>query len=377
MPRTREHCTTSAMAAASNFSHVTTPRLRPLLARMGTYKPGRRPAPGQDLSRLASNETPYPLLPSVVAAISAALAGSNRYPDPAATGLTEALAAKHRVDVGRIAVGCGSVQLVQELVEITCDAGDEVVFGWRSFEAYPTLTTIAGAVPVRVPLLDAHLDLQAMAAAVTDQTRLVLLCSPNNPTGPALAADAVKAFLEAVPDRVLVVLDEAYAEFVDDPLAVDGTQLLSSYPNLVVLRTFSKAYGLAGLRVGYAIAGNPEVAGALRQVHLPFAVSIVAQAAALASLAAEDELLAQVAEIVAQREPLRQQLIEIGWEVPPTQGNFVWLPAGADSDRVSQVFEEHGVLVRCFSGDGLRITIGTPRDTERVLVAAKAALVPG
>jgi len=343
---------------------------------MGTYKPGRRPAPGQDLSRLASNETPYPLLPRVVTAISAALADSNRYPDPAAAVLTEALAAKHQVDVDRIAVGCGSVQLVQELVEICCDAGDEVVFGWRSFEAYPTLTTIAGAVPVQVPLREAHLDLQAIAAAVTDKTRLVLLCSPNNPTGPALAADAVKAFLEAVPDRVLVVLDEAYAEFVDDPLAVDGTRLLSSYPNLVVLRTFSKAYGLAGLRVGYAIAGNPEVAGALRQVHLPFAVSIVAQAAALASLAAEDELLAQVAEIVAQREPLRGQLIEIGWEVPPTQGNFVWLPAGADSDRVSQVFEQHGVLVRCFSGDGLRITIGTPHDTARVLVAAKAALIP-
>jgi histidinol-phosphate aminotransferase len=346
-----------------------------VLEQMGTYRPGRRPLAGQDVSRLASNETPFPLLPRVVAAITEAVADSNRYPDPAATRLTEALAAKHGVDVDRLAVGCGSVQLVQELVEITCDAGDEVIFGWRSFEAYPTLTAIAGAVGVQVPLHDAHLDLDAMAAAVTSRTRLVLLCSPNNPTGPALAESDVKAFLAAVPAHVLVVIDEAYAEFVDDPLAVDGTRLLPSAPNLLVLRTFSKAYGLAGLRVGYAIAGSSAVAGALRQVHLPFAVSIAAQAAALASLEAEPELLAQVAQVVAEREPLRQRLIGCGWEVPPAQGNFVWLPAGADSDRVSQVFEDHGVLVRCFSGEGLRITVATAKDHDRVVEAARAALV--
>ena len=352
---------------------MTTPRLRPVLEELGAYRPGRRPAPGQDLSRLASNETPYPLLPEVQQAIATAVADSNRYPDPAALRLTEALAAKHRVDPDRLAVGCGSVQLVQELVEIACDAGDEVVFGWRSFEAYPTLTTIAGATPLTVPLRDAHLDLDAMAAALTPRSRLVLLCSPNNPTGPALAHDAVKAFLEAVPRDVLVVVDEAYAEFVDDPLAVDGTRLLSSYPNLVVLRTFSKAYGLAGLRVGYALCGDPAVAGALRQVHLPFAVSIAAQAGALASLEVEEQLMAQVAEVVAMRGPLRQGLLDQGWDVPPTQGNFVWLPTGADTDRVSQVFEDHDVLVRAFSGEGIRVTVGTPRDNERVLTAAAAA----
>lgn len=349
------------------------PRLRPALEQLGTYVPGRRPAAGQDLSRLASNETPFPLLPSVVAAISAALADSNRYPDPGAVRLTEALAAKHQIGADRIAVGCGSVQLVQELVEISCDSGDEVVFGWRSFEAYPTLTTVAGAVPVQVPLTDAHLDLPAMAAAVTDRTRLVLLCSPNNPTGPALRADDVRQFLDAVPPRVLVVLDEAYAEFVDDPDAIDGTRLLDEHPNLLVLRTFSKAYGLAGLRVGYALAGSPAVASALRQVHLPFAVSVAAQAAALASLEVEPQLLAQVGQIVAMREPLRQELLAIGWDVPPTQGNFVWLPTGEDSVRVSQVFEDHGVLVRCFAGDGLRITIGTDKDNARVIEAARAA----
>jgi histidinol-phosphate aminotransferase len=356
---------------------VTSPRLRPTLQQLGTYVPGRRPAAGQDLSRLASNETPFPLLPEVVAAVSAALADSNRYPDPGVVRLTEALAAKHGVSTDRIAVGCGSVQLVQELVEITCDAGDEVLFAWRSFEAYPTLATVAGAVPVTVPLREAHLDLPAMAAAVTDRTRLVLLCSPNNPTGPALRSADVQEFLSAVPGHVLVVLDEAYAEFVDDPEAVDGTTMLDAFPNLLVLRTFSKAYGLAGLRVGYAIAGSPEVAGALRQVHLPFAVSVAAQAAALASLEAEGALLAQVAQVVAMREPLRQQLLEIGWDVPPTQGNFVWLPTGADSVRVSQVFEDHDVLVRCFAGDGLRITVGTEVDNARVVAAARAAYGQG
>jgi histidinol-phosphate aminotransferase len=344
-----------------------------VLEALGAYRPGRRPAPGQDLSRLASNETPYPLLPHVQQAIAAAVVDANRYPDPAATRLTEAIAAKHALPVDHVAVGCGSVQLVQELVEIACDAGDEVVYGWRSFEAYPTLTTIAGATPVQVPLRDLHLDLDAMADAVTDRTRLVLLCSPNNPTGPALAADDVKAFLEKLPSRVVVAIDEAYAEFVDDPLAVDGTRLIDSYPNLVVLRTFSKAYGLAGLRVGYALCSSAEVAGALRQVHLPFAVSVPAQAAALASLEVEDELLAQVAEVVALREPLRQGLRELGYDVPPTQANFVWLPTGADSDRVSQVFEDHGVLVRCFSGDGIRVTVATERDNQRVLEAARAA----
>lgn len=352
---------------------MTSPRLRPVLEALGAYRPGRRPAPGQDLSRLASNETPYPLLPHVQQAVAAAVVDGNRYPDPAATRLTEAIAAKHALPVDHVAVGCGSVQLVQELVEIACDAGDEVVYGWRSFEAYPTLTTIAGATPVQVPLRDQHLDLDAMADAVTDRTRLVLLCSPNNPTGPALAADDVKAFLEKLPSRVVVAIDEAYAEFVDDPLAVDGTRLIDSYPNLVVLRTFSKAYGLAGLRVGYALCSSPEVAGALRQVHLPFAVSVPAQAAALASLEVEDQLLAQVAEVVALREPLRQGLRELGYDVPPTQANFVWLPTGDDSDRVSQVFEDHGVLVRCFSGDGIRVTVATERDNQRVLEAAGAA----
>jgi histidinol-phosphate aminotransferase len=340
---------------------------------MGAYKPGRRPAKGQQLSRLASNEMPYPLLPSVAQAVAAALAESNRYPDPSVRVLTERLAAKHGVVPERVAVGGGSVQLVQELVEISCDAGDQVVFGWRSFEAYPTLAAIAGAVGVPVPLADHHLDLPAIAAAVTDRTRLVMLCSPNNPTGPALPQSAVADFLQQLPPHVLVVLDEAYAEFVDDPAAVNGFTLLDQHPNLVVVRTFSKAYGLAGLRVGYAVS-SPGVSGALRQVHLPFSVTIAGQAAALASLDVEDQLLAQVATVVELREPLRKELRDIGWDVPPAQGNFVWLPT-TGAEALSAVFEEHGVLVRAFPREGVRVTVGLPEDNAKVVAAARSGLV--
>jgi histidinol-phosphate aminotransferase len=353
-----------------------TPKLRPLLRGLPAYVPGRRPQPGQDLARLASNETPLGLLPGVIEAVAKAVADGNRYPDPAAAELTAALAAKHGLPESRVAVGCGSVSLIQQLVQISVDAGDEVIYAWRSFEAYPNLVKVAGATPVEVPLDGYEHDLKSMAAAVTDRTGLVLLCSPNNPTGPALREVDVVTFLETVPDNVLVVIDEAYAEFLDDPAAVDGTRLLSDHPNLAILRTFSKAYGLAGLRVGYCLAGAAETASALRQVAVPFQVSIAAQAAALASLAAEKELLARVADVVREREPLRQRLLEIGYDVPPSQGNFVWLPTGADTMRVAKVFDEAGVLVRPFDGDGIRITVTTAADSDRVVAAAAMAWGP-
>jgi histidinol-phosphate aminotransferase len=350
-----------------------TPKLRPLLRGLPAYKPGRRPAPGQDLARLASNETPLGLLPGVVDAIATAVADANRYPDPAAAQLTSVLAAKHGLDESRVAVGCGSVTLIQQLVQITADAGDEVVYAWRSFEAYPGLVKIAGAAPVEVPLDGYEHDLKRMADAVTDATRLVILCSPNNPTGPALRHDDVRTFLQGLPEDLLVVIDEAYAEFVTDPDAVDGTKLLDEHPNLAVLRTFSKAYGLAGLRVGYCLAGSPDTAAALRQVAVPFQVSLAAQAAALASLEAAAELRTRVEAVVAQREPLRQALVELGYDVPPAQGNFVWLPVGADTARVSAVFDDAGVLVRPFDGDGIRITVTTAGDSARVVAAAVIA----
>jgi histidinol-phosphate aminotransferase len=260
------------------------------------------------------------------------------------------------------------------MVQIAADAGDEVMYAWRSFEAYPGFVKVAGAQPVEVPLNGYEHDLKSMADRVTDATKLVILCSPNNPTGPALREDDVRTFLQSIRDDVLVVLDEAYAEFVDDPDAVDGRRLLADHPNLAVLRTFSKAYGLAGLRVGYCLAGSPDTAAALRQVQVPFSVSLPAQAAALASLDAEAELRERVEAVMAEREPLRQALRELGYDVPPSQGNFVWLPTGADTMRVAQVFDDNGVLVRPFDGDGIRITVTTAADSRRVIAAAKAAL---
>jgi histidinol-phosphate aminotransferase len=351
-----------------------TPKLRPLLRSLPAYVPGRRPQPGQDLARLASNETPLGPLPSVIDAVARAVAEGNRYPDPAATQLTAALAQRHGVDENRVAVGCGSVSLIQQMVQVAADAGDEVVYAWRSFEAYPGVVKVAGARPVEVPLDGYEHDLKRMADAVTDATRLVILCSPNNPTGPALREDDVRTFLQTVPDDTLVVLDEAYAEFVDDPDAVDGRRLLGEHPNLAVLRTFSKAYGLAGLRIGYCLAGSPEIAGALRQVAVPFQVSIPAQAAALASLEAEDELHERVLAVIREREPLRTRLRDAGYDVPPAQGNFVWLPTGTDTMRVARVFDEAGVLVRPFDGDGIRITVTTSADSDRVVAAATTAL---
>lgn len=346
--------------------------MRPALGEIAAYKPGKRPAAGQVAARLASNETPFPPLPSVADAVARAAAEAHRYPDPLATGMVEALAAHYALAPEQVAVGCGSVALVQQLLDVTVDQGDEVVYGWRSFEAYPVLTRLAGGVAVQVPLADAHLDLDAMRAAVTDRTRLVLLCSPNNPTGPALRRDDVARFLTEVPEHVLVVCDEAYYEFVTDGEAVDGVPMLDAHPNLAVLRTFSKAYGLAGLRAGYCLA-SAEVAAAMRKVQLPFSVSSVAQAAAIASLAATEELAARVATVVAERDAVGPALRELGFVVPPSQGNFVWLELGDLTTTVSEVLEQEGVLARAFAGDGIRVTVTEPGETERLLAAAAKA----
>jgi histidinol-phosphate aminotransferase len=245
--------------------------IRADLDSLPAYVPGRA-VPGA--IKLASNEVPLPPTPPVLAAIAEAAAAGNRYPDLAVSGLTARLADALGVDAGRIATGCGSVSICQMLVQATChEPSDEVLFAWRSFEAYPIVTQIGGATVRTVPL-DAEFrhDLDAMAAAVTPSTRLVMVCSPNNPTGTVVTREELERFLAAVGPDVLVALDEAYHEYVTDPAAVDGMDLLDAHPNLVVLRTFSKAYRLAGLRVGYAIAA-PEVATALRKVCSPFSVT--------------------------------------------------------------------------------------------------------
>jgi histidinol-phosphate aminotransferase len=260
-----------------------------------------------------------------------------------------------------VVCGTGSVGVLGQVVQATCETGDEVVFAWRSFEAYPIVVGVSGARAVRVPLTEgARHDLPAMAAAVTDRTRLLLVCSPNNPTGPAVHEQEMRELLEAVPDDVVVVLDEAYTEFVRDPAAVVGPSLLAEHDNLVVLRTFSKAYGLAALRVGYAMA-HPLVADALRATAVPFGVSGPAQAAAIASLDAEEELLERVEELVLERGRLRDALSRVGWEVPEPQGNFVWLAAGDRTAELVAACEASGVTVRGFAGRGRAMLRGDRR----------------
>jgi histidinol-phosphate aminotransferase len=341
-----------------------------MLSTLPAYAPGRT-VPGA--IKLASNETPYPPLPSVLARIGEAAADVNRYPDNASVALTEALAAKYGVDVEQVRVGCGSVSLCTQLVQAVADADEEIIYAWRSFEAYPIITAVSGASAIQVPLTAGHVhDLDAMAERITGKTRLVFVCNPNNPTGTAVRRDELVRFLEAVPRDVTVALDEAYREFVSDPDVPDGLSLLDEFENVIVLRTFSKAYGLAGLRVGYAIAADPALTAALRQTQVPFAVTSIAQAAALASLepVAEKELLDRVARIVDERQRVQAALLELGYEVPPSQANFVWLPLGEATTQWAAGCEERKVIVRAFAGSGVRVTISSPEENDRFLAAA-------
>ena len=344
--------------------------IRPDLATMPAYVPGRT-VPGA--IKLASNEVAEPPAPAVLEAIARAAADGNRYPDLGVVELTGRIADAHGLAPERVAVGCGSVLLCQQLVQLTSlGPGDEVLFAWRSFEAYPIVTQVGGAQIRTVPLDDGFRhDLDAMAAAITDRTRLVFVCSPNNPTGPAVHRDEFLRFLDAVPADVLVALDEAYAEYVADPDAVSGRPLLDEHPNLVVLRTFSKAYRMAGLRVGYALA-SAEVATALRKVAPPFAVSSVAQAGAIAALEHSTEILAACADVVHERDRVATALRELGFTVPDTQANFVWLPLGDRAAAFAAHCGERKVIVRPFQPDGVRVSVSTPQENDQLLDAASS-----
>lgn len=347
-------------------------RLRPDLAALPDYVPGRsRP----HAVKLASNETTRGPLPSVAQAIAEAAATAHRYPDNAAMQLRTTLADVLGVAVTRVAVGCGSVALCQQLVQATCDPDDEVVFGWRSFEAYPIITQICRARAVPVPLTSDYVhDLPAMAAAVTDRTRLLLVCNPNNPTGTVVDRDGLLRLLSEVPEDVLVVLDEAYHEYLRLPAAdfPDGVAFAREWPNVIALRTFSKAYGLAGLRVGYAV-GDPAVVTALNKVQIPFAVNQVAQAAALACLRARQELRSRTDTVIAERERMTAALQAAGYTIVASQANFIWLPLGSRSAAFAQASEEAGVLVRPLGDDGVRVTVGDPDENDLFLAFAGAA----
>ncbi|TFV56719.1 histidinol-phosphate transaminase [Mycobacterium sp. PS03-16] len=351
-----------------------TARLRPELADIPAYTPGKT-VPGA--IKIASNETVDGPLPSVRAAIEIATEHLNRYPDNGYLELREHLAKHLDGTLGagaftpeQISVGCGSVSLCQQLIQITSSVGDEVLFAWRSFEIYPLQVRTAGATPVQVPLRDHTHDLDAMLAAITDRTRLIFVCNPNNPTSTVVDPRALAEFVAAVPPDILIVIDEAYVEYIRDGLLPDSFGLVRAHPNVVVLRTFSKAYGLAGLRVGYAVA-DEEIVTALGKVYVPFSATSLSQAAAIASLEAADELLARTDAVVAERTRVTAALREVGFTVPPSQANFVWLPLAERTRDFVQRAAEDRIVVRPYGEDGVRVTVAAPHENDAFLDFAR------
>lgn len=344
-----------------------TARLRPELADLPAYTPGKT-VPGA--IKIASNETVHGPLPSVRAAIEKATDNINRYPDNGYVELKERLAKHVDFSPEHISVGCGSVSLCQQLIQITSTVGDEVLFGWRSFEIYPLQVRTAGATPVQVPLTDHTYDLDAMLAAVTDRTRLIFVCNPNNPTSTVVDPEKLARFVEAVPSDILVAIDEAYVEYIRDGLLPDSLGLVRAHRNVVVLRTFSKAYGLAGLRIGYAVA-DPDVITALGKVYVPFTATSVSQAAAIACLDAADELLARTDAVVAERARVTAALLDAGYTVPPSQANFVWLPLPGRAQEYARAAADSRIIVRPYGDDGVRVTVAAQDENDLFLEFAR------
>ena len=366
----------TAPAPGPDNEPTTTVRIRPDVAALPAYVPGARPdaAGAVKIAKLSSNELPFPPQDAVVEVITRAVAGVNRYPEMTGETLTQALAHRWDVEVEQVVVGNGSVALIQHLLDAVCQPGDEVVIPWRSFEAYPICVAVAGARAVRVPLTpDARHDVPAMLAAITPRTRVVMVCTPNNPTGTILTARELAELVAGVPRDVVVLVDEAYLDFVTAPEVGDALTLLAGAPNLVVSRTFSKAHALAGMRVGYLVC-EPGLAAAIRSVATPFGVNLPAQSAAVAALGQTE--LGRTAErsaaVAAERDRVVASLRTQGWEVPEAHGNFFWLGVGEETMALAEHFRAAGILVRPFAGEGVRVSIGTTSDNERVLAAAAA-----
>ncbi|MEU6332511.1 histidinol-phosphate transaminase [Streptomyces sp. NPDC047049] len=319
---------------------------------------------------LSANENPFAPLPGVLEAVQETSGELNRYPDPACTELRAELARELRVPAERVAVGAGSVALIRDLLaEYAAGPDGEVVFAWRSYEGYRAALQLVGSMPVPVPLRADRHDLAAMADAVSERTRLVIVCDPNNPTGTIVGRAELERFLDRVPGHVLVVVDEAYRDFALGPDVPDAVGTAGHRPNVVVVRTFSKACGLAGLRVGYAVAHEP-VAAALRTRALPYGVSAAAQRAAVASLRAREALGQRVAELVRRRSLLVDGLRGVGLHVPESHTNFVWLGLGEHTRVFADACQEAGVRVKAFPGEGARITVGEPEAVELVIAIA-------
>ena len=360
-------------------------RVRPAVDALPAYRPGKaaeqveREHNISEAIKLASNENPYPPPAAVVEAVAAACRGGNLYCDHRATAVREALADRLGLAVEQITVGAGSVALLYQLATAYVDPGDEVVTPWVSFEAYPISVQTMGGTLVKVPLTSGHaFDLEAVAAAVTERTKLVLLATPNNPTSTAVSTAAVARLMERIPSDIVVLVDEAYREFADPALGDPLEDLLPHFANVAVARTFSKAYGLASLRVGYVMA-HPEIVSAIDKCLIPFNVNGLAQAAALAALSdgAATEAQANIDAIKAERGRVATALEAGGWDIPDAQANFVWLHLRDRTDDVCIALERRGVVVRPFSGVGIRVTIGTPAQNDRFLNTLAEVAQPG
>ena len=339
--------------------------IRPEILSLPAYKQGR-PAPANAF-KLSSNENPFPTPTWVTEAMASASVA--RYPESTSRAVREVLAVEWGCDPDEVIVGAGSVSILYQLVQAVSGPGDNIVFAWRSFEAYPWIATVAGAEGIRIPnLADHRHDLEAMIAAITPRTRAVMLCTPNNPTGTGITTSEFHDFMSRVPETVLVVLDEAYAEFSHDPDIVCGKKVKGQYSNLVILRTFSKAFGLAGLRIGYGI-GPANIFQAATSTAIPMVVTEQAQRAALAVLEHKDDAMALVHELCARRDSVWQSLVDQGWSTPKPHGNFVWLPTGEDTVAASEILEEGGIIARVFPGDGIRVTIAEAESVEPLLAA--------
>ena len=373
--RSRAH--TKAMSHSEESTSIP---VRPVFDTLPSYAAGKPPAPVEGLTRykLSSNENPLGPVPEV-ARVLAEFDAVHRYPDPLSTALRTALAGQLGVDAEDIVTGAGSLgalnQIIKTFAGVNADGvQDEVIYAWRSFEAYPILVGIMGARSVQIPNLPngAH-DLDAMAAAVTDRTRLILVCTPNNPTGPAVTESQIRSFLAKVPATVPVVIDEAYFEFCaassipegEEP-PLNGLDIYRDYPNVIILRTFSKAQGLAGLRVGYSIS-HPQITRHLRVAATPFAVSALAERAAVASIEHQEAVMERVSHIVAERERVTARLRELGYEFPSTYANFVWLPLGERTGEFVDLMNRNALSVRAFGSEGVRVSIGEIEANDRFL----------
>ncbi len=337
---------------------------------------------GTDIAMLASNESCFAPLPEIVEAARRVIAGAHRYPDPSYMPLRRALADRYGIPPERIALGNGSCDILLAAGEALLEPGAEVVYAWPAFSVYPHLAAASGARAIEVPLdRDDRHDLDAIASELTVATRLVMICNPNNPTSTAVGLDAIEAFLERVPRHVCVILDEAYCEF---SLALGDTyasvELLRRYPNLVLLRTFSKVYALAGLRVGYALCGSPEFRTAVDQVRQPFYLQIAAQAAAIEALKHQDTVERRVVQTLALRSGLEDGVRELGAWVAESDANFIWLhlPDAESEGDVVGGLRDRGVLVRAGGSLGragaLRVTVGTDTENDRFVRALREVI---